>query len=74
MTPEMDRMDSASASHAQATYPRYVAAIRRGGSYVVYDRWDARVADGCYLTLTDAQWAADQRNQTTTTRQIDEAC
>lgn len=48
--------------HGQATCPRYVVATLPSGDYVVYDRWDARVADGRYLTLTDAQWAADQRN------------
>ena len=46
-----------------ATYPRYVVAqLTTGGGYVVYDRWQARVADGRYLSETDAQWAADQRN------------
>lgn len=48
---------------SNVTYPRYVVATLPTGSYVVYDRWDARVADGRYLTLVDAQWAADQRNR-----------
>lgn len=40
-----------------------VAALASGGGYVVYDRRMGRIADGRYLTLADARWAADQRNR-----------
>lgn len=42
---------------------RYVAAYWPRHGYVVYDRQQSRMADGFYLTLADAQWAADQRNR-----------
>lgn len=62
-------MDTTQEPHGhQATFPRYVVAALSTGGYVVYDRWDARVADGRYLSLDDAQWAADQRNRQQTAR------
>jgi hypothetical protein len=45
--------------------PRYMPTMLSHGNYavyVVYDRQSDLVADGFYLTLADAQWAADQRN------------
>ena len=42
---------------------RYVAAYWPGHGYVVWDRQLRALADGAYLTLADALWAADQRNR-----------
>lgn len=42
---------------------RYIVAGLSRGGYVVYDRRMGRIADGRYLSFTDAQWAAEQRNR-----------